>query len=301
MVNGRLRMRAGAAACGLLLDRLVGEPPAAVHPVAAFGRIMERLEQRLYDGSRRAGARYTAAGLAIGYTAGSAFPGAVVVGCVVAGRALRRAATEVRDALASGDLDRARELVPVLVGRDPSLLDHSGLAAAVIESLAENTVDAVVAPVWWALVGGPGAAGAYRAVNTMDAMVGHHSSRYEQFGWASARLDDVANYLPARVTALLVAFVSPGSGSTVRRAVRQHASAHPSPNAGVAEAAFAGALGVEIGGPLRYGDRHEARPRLGWGARPTYDDIDGALAIQSRIETALLAVLFLTFLARRAR
>src|SRR5207237_8243613 len=119
-----------------------------------------------------------------------------------AGRELRTTAARVRDALAAGDLETARALVPALVGRDPTALDASGLAAAVIESLAENTVDAVVAPALWAVAAGaPGALG-YRAVNTMDAMVGHRSARYGRYGWASARLDDAANFVPRRAAAV---------------------------------------------------------------------------------------------------
>jgi len=279
------------AAAGLLADRALGEPPSAVHPVAAFGRVMTALESATYAPTRPAGARYAALGAGLGYGVGMPLPTAVVVGLAAAGNALRAAAVEVRDALVASDLDRARVLVPTLVGRDPTALDASGLAAAVIESLAENTVDAVVAPVWWAVVGGSGAGSAYRAVNTMDAMVGHHSERYEDFGWASARLDDVANFVPARLTALLTACVRPGAAGRIAQAVREHAPAHPSPNAGVAEAAFAGALAVELGGPLRYGARAEDRPRLGVGPRPMVDDIDRAIALASHVELALVGIL----------
>lgn len=301
MVRLALRRRATAVACGLVIDRLAGEPPARVHPVAGFGRAMETFERRFYADSRGAGAIYAASGLALGFAAGSVCPVPIVVACTTAGRELRRVASKVRDAVVSDDLEQARIQVTALVGRDPSMLDHSGLAAAVIESLAENTVDAVVAPVVWALAGGGGAAAAYRALNTMDAMVGHRSARYERFGWASARLDDAANYGPARVTAALVALVRPASAFAVRRAVLQHAPEHPSPNAGVAEAAFAAALGVELGGPLRYGDRHEERPKLGSGARPTVADIDRALALASHVELALLGVLVAVCLAARPR
>ena len=280
------------AAVGLLADRAFGEPPTSVHPVAAFGRLMTSLEDAVYAPTRAAGLRYTALGVGIGYGVGLPLPTAAAVGLAAAGRALRDAATDVRDALVASDLDHARSLVPTLVGRDPSELDASGLSAAVIESLAENTVDAVVAPVWWAVVGGSGAGSAYRAVNTMDAMVGHHSERYEDFGWASARLDDVANYVPARLTALLTACVRPSAAPRVAQAVREHAPLHPSPNAGVAEAAFAAALRVELGGPLRYGTRAEDRPRLGAGPRPEVEDIDRAIALASHVELALAATLF---------
>ena len=297
----RVSDRSGAAAVGLLVDRVAGEPPAPVHPVAAFGRAMGWVERGLYRDSRHAGVAYTATGCALGVLAAATVPAAVVVAGAAAGRELRRTALGIGSALAAGEIERARTLVPALVGRDPSALDVSGLAAAVIESVAENTVDAVVAPVWWASVAGGTGAAVYRALNTMDAMVGHRSPRYERFGWASARLDDVANFVPARVTALLVALLRPGAARAVRRAVRDQAGAHPSPNAGVAEAAFAAVLGRELGGPLRYGDRHEDRPRLGWGPRPTPADIPRAVGLSSQIELALLGALAAGWIAGRTR
>jgi adenosylcobinamide-phosphate synthase len=135
----------------------------------------------------------------------------------------------------------------------------------------------------------------------MDAMVGHRSARYERFGWASARLDDVANFVPARATAVLVTLVRPHAAARIREAVRRDAGAHPSPNAGVAEAAFAGALGVQLGGPVRYGTRTEHRPLLGRGARPDPADIDRAIALASQVELALAGLLFALGLAHRRR
>src|SRR5690606_15478706 len=142
-----------------------------------------------------------------------------------------------------------REALPALVGRDPTHLDASEISAAVIESLAENTVDAVIAPAFWGLIAGAPGAWSYRAVNTMDAMVGHRSDRYLRFGWSSARLDDLANLVPARLTAALVMLCRPRQTRAVTTAVRRDGRKHPSPNAGVAEAAFAAALGVQLGGP----------------------------------------------------
>ena len=282
-------MVSGSAAAGLLADRLLGEPPSEVHPVAAFGTVMTHVERALYRDNRRAGVAYAVVGTAIGAGAGLVMRRrSAAVALAAAGRELRRAAARVRDSLLRDDLDDARANVSALVGRDPSELDASGVSAAVIESLAENSVDAVVAPTMWALAAGaPGALG-YRAVNTMDAMVGHHSPRYEHFGWAAARLDDIANYIPARAAACLVATVRPRRARAVWRAVRTQAVAHPSPNAGVAEAAFAAALGCELGGPLRYGDRPEIRPRLGWGPRPQPTDITRAIALANHVELALL-------------
>ena len=160
-----------------------------------------------------------------------------------------------------------------------------------VESVAENTVDAVVSPALWAVVAGaPGALG-YRAVNTMDAMVGYRSDVYRRFGTASARLDDVANVVPARLTAVLVAAARPGAAGDVWRAVRRDAPAHPSPSGGVVEAAFAAALGVQLGGTSRYGDRVEDRPLLGTGRPVEPADIAAARRLARDVDLLLAALL----------
>jgi hypothetical protein len=173
-------------------------------------------------------------------------------------------------------------------------LDEKEIARAAVESVAENTVDAVIAPALWAAAAGPCGALGYRATNTLDAMVGHRSARYERYGWASARLDDVAGWVPARVTAGLVAAVRPGAAVAVMRAVRRDAPAHPSPNAGVAEAAFAAALGLRLGGTNRYGDLVELRPPLGTGRPPEWPDIARAVQLSADVGLALAAVLTIT-------
>ncbi|UJH69951.1 adenosylcobinamide-phosphate synthase CbiB [Ornithinimicrobium sp. INDO-MA30-4] len=290
---------ARGVAGGLIWDRVLGEPPNGIHPVALFGRAMGWLERRVWADSRLNGLGYAVAGVALGATAGAATRSTTVaVGVSVAGRELRRVAKTIEDALIAGDLNEARRLLPSLVGRDPSGLDESQIAAAVIESLAENMVDAVVAPVWWGLLlGAPGAAG-YRAINTMDAMVGHRSERYENFGRAAARLDDVANLAPARLFALVVALVSPRQAGAIARIVRRDAAAHPSPNAGVAESAVAAALGRQLGGQLRYGSRVEDRPLLGDGPRPGPADVARARELTERVEVALLIGLIAMFPTR---
>lgn len=303
----------GAAAVGVLADRMVGEPPPSFpHPVAVFGSLMSRLEVLGYRDDRLAGALYATAGTGIGAGIGGLAqhlggPFAVVgaTWLATAGRMLEQTARTLGDLLVEDDLDAARALLPSLVGRDPAGLDEAEVARAVVESVAENCVDAVVAPaLWGALAGAPGVLG-HRALNTLDAMVGHHSDRYERFGWASARLDDVAAWAPARLCAVAVAVARPRRARAVLHAVRTQAPAHPSPNAGVAEAAFAAALGVQLGGANRYGDRLEVRAVLGGGPAPGPEDVARAcdlLVDVTRVTAAaLLAVAAASRLARRRR
>ena len=281
-----------AVAIGLVADRVLGERPLRPHPVALFGSAMRAYEHRLYADSRLRGIAHAGAGVTLGLVSGRAVRSTAVATYVAAaGRALGEAAAAVQVALEDGDTERARSLVPALVGRDPAALDEKELARATVESVAENTVDAIVAPALWAaFLGSPGALG-YRAVNTLDAMVGHRSSRYANYGWASARLDDAANWVPARATAALVAAARPRSAMDVWWTVRRDAGAHPSPNAGVAEAAFAAALGVRLGGENRYGDRVEVRPPLGDGRTPEVTDIGRAVRLARDVTWVLAAVL----------
>lgn len=299
---------------GVALDLAVGDPPDRWHPVAWFGAAMAALERRSWRDSRAAGAAHAAAGVMIGAGAGMAAArlgrrarggpataAAVTVAAVVGGRSLDRAAEAIDAALRAGDLDGARRLLPSLVGRDPSQLDAGEVARAVVESVAENTVDAVVAPVMWAAAAGPAGAGAYRAVNTLDAMVGHRSDRYLRFGWASARADDAANLIPARAAAILVAAVRPARAGAVWKAIRRDAPAHPSPNAGVIEAAFAAALGVRLGGTNVYCGRPEARGTLGEGRPVGPGDIRRARALSRDVTVATGALVALTAAAAGRR
>ncbi|MEX2659042.1 MAG: adenosylcobinamide-phosphate synthase CbiB [Acidimicrobiales bacterium] len=291
-----------SVALGLLADRVLGEPPAAVHPVRGFGTAMQAVERRLHRDSRAAGAAHAAIGLGIGALAGGALRSTTVATYVaVAGRMLLETATEIGLALEAGDLDRGRTLLPSLVGRDPTGLDGSELARAVVESVAENTVDAVVAPALWAMVAGAPGALTHRAVNTMDAMVGHRSARYTRYGTAAARLDDAMAWVPARVTAALVAAVRPAAARDVWRIVRRDAPAHPSPSAGVAEAAYAAALGLRLGGTVRYGDRVEQRPHLGDGAPAGPADIALAVRLTNEVTVALAALACLPTVRRWRR
>src|SRR5690606_32400972 len=202
---------------------------------------------------------------------------------VVGGTSLAREARAVGQALEDGDVEAARARLPHLCGRDPQALDADGIARAVVESVAENTSDAVVGALVWGAVGGvPGLLG-FRAVNTLDAMVGHKSPRYRRYGWASARLDDLAGWPGARLTAALAALAGPDPKGALR-AWRADAAKHPSPNAGPVEASFAGALGVRLGGTLSYGGRVEHRPVLnGQGRAVTVPDIERAVRLSRRV------------------
>ncbi len=292
--------RAMGAAAGILVDRLAGEPPAAAHPVVAFGAAMRGIEGRLWRDDRVLGSVYALAGVSVGVGAGALLGSTgAATALAVGGRALASSAIALQTALADDDLERARMLLPALVGRDPETLDAKAMARAVVESVAENTVDAVVAPVLWAGVAGAAGALGYRAVNTLDAIVGHRSSRYARFGWASARTDDLAGWVPARVTVALVVAVRPRSAEAVWRAVQHDAPSHPSPNSGVAEAAFAAALGLRLGGPSSYEGRVELRPSLGAGRPAEPADIARAVHLSTDVSLALAATLAAVGLAGR--
>jgi adenosylcobinamide-phosphate synthase len=280
--------------------------PSRWHPVAGFGRIAGSLERVTWADDRRTGAAYTAALAggtgALGLLAdratrrrpiARALLTAAVTWAVVGGRSLGREAVRVHAHLGRDDLPAARQQLTHLVGRDPSRLDAADISRATVESVAENTSDAVVAPLLAGAVGGIGGLVAYRAANTLDAMVGHRSERYERFGWASARLDDVLNLAPSRLSALLAAVLAPlvgGRRTQAFEAWTRDGRRHPSPNAGPVEAAFAGALGVRLGGTNVYGSRVEHRPTLGRGRAPVVDDIDRSVRLADAVALGALAV-----------
>lgn len=297
--------RALGLVLGFAADRVLGDPQRW-HPVAGFGQAAARLERTTWADDRRRGVVHVA--LLVGGAAalGTAVPGgalttAVATWAVLGGRSLDREAAAVDRLLADGDLPAARQRLTHLVGRDTTTLDASEVARATIESLAENTSDAVVAPlVWGAVAGTPGLL-AYRAANTLDAMVGHRSARYERFGWAAARLDDLLNLPGSRLTATLVVLLGDDRRGAVR-AWRRDAGGHPSPNAGPVEAAFAGALGIRLGGVNTYRGRVEDRHVLGDGPPAAQHDIARArrLALQVGVG-ALIATAPIAVLRRRPR
>lgn len=267
----------------------------------------------MYAPTRAAGARYAALAVGVPVLAATALSVAtrrrpvaraalvaMTTWTVLGGRSLRRQAGALARSLQAGDLAAARCRLPNLAGRDPAALDERELTRATIESVAENTSDAVVAPLFWgALAGLPGLVG-YRAVNTLDAMVGHRTPRYADFGTAAARADDVANLVPSRLTAL--AFVA-GAPLVGGRRLRtgwiwfRDGNRHPSPNAGQCEAAMAGALGVRLGGRNVYFGRAEERPTLGDGRSPEPADIYRAIRLSAAASAMAVSVAVLRALS----
>jgi len=305
VVSPRWPGRAWGAAAALALDQALGEPPVPDrwHPVSLFGSGVAALERRLYDDRPGPGAVLAGAGVGAAALAGALLRSPAAAGYLACGgRALHDAAAAVGRALGDGDLAEARNLLPSLVGRDPAGLDEAGIARAVVESVAENTTDAIVAPALWTLAAGAAGAFVHRAGDTLDSMVGYRDRTYRRFGTAAARLDDALAWAPARATAGLVALARPRRAGEVARAVRQDAPAHPSPNAGVAEAAFAAALDLQLGGGRnRYGDVMEARAPLGRGRAPEAADIPAAVALSRDVTWLLAGMLAAGGLAGRAR
>jgi adenosylcobinamide-phosphate synthase len=291
---------------GYLADLALADPRAG-HPVAGFGAAATSVERFTYRDTRVGGVLHVAVlvgavslfGAALQRSARRYGPlGQVVVTAAatwiaLGGTSLARIGSEMGELLGRDDLDDARRLLPSLCGRDPAQLGPAGLTRAAVESIAENTSDAHVAPLLWAVVGGvPGVLG-YRAVNTLDAMIGHRSPRYARFGWAAARLDDAANYVAARVTAALTVACAGTIGGSPSGAVTAwygDAGRHPSPNAGVVEAAFAGALGVQLGGLTRYHYELQLRPTLGDGPPPTVTDVHRAVRLSRAVQAAAALV-----------
>ncbi|OBB59481.1 adenosylcobinamide-phosphate synthase [Mycobacterium sp. 852013-51886_SCH5428379] len=311
--------RALGIAAGFVADAVLGDPRRG-HPVAGFGSAAAALERTTYADSRTAGALHTGALLTALAVAGvtaerwAARRGVVSTAAVTAvatyvalgGTSLSSVGSQMSGLLEGGDSDGARGLLPSLCGRDPAALDAEGLARAAAESIAENTSDAHVAPlVWAALAGVPGVL-VYRGANTLDAMIGNRSPRYARFGWAAARCDDVLNLLPARVTGLVTVGCAPligGSSGAALTAWRRDARRHPSPNAGVAEASFAGALGVRLGGPTQYAHQLEIRPTLGDGPAPRVADLRRAVRLSQAVQIAagVLAVVGVSAAGRTGR
>jgi adenosylcobinamide-phosphate synthase len=268
------------------------------HPVTWIGALIGLLDRRLNRGGgwrrRLAGLVTVAIVLAVAVLPALALQavlpdglaglvlGALAAWPLVAARSLHDHVAAVARPLAGGDDVAARSAVAMIVGRDPARLDRGGIARAALESLAENASDGVVAPLFWGVVAGLPGIAAYKALNTMDSMIGHRSVRYEDFGKAAARLDDLANLIPARLTAVCIA-VSSGRPGRSLTAMWRDAGRHRSPNAGWPEAAMAGALGIRLSGPRVYGDRVSDEPWLNADAPdPDGGDVVRGLAVYRR-------------------
>ncbi len=313
-----IHRRGASLAAALLVDTLVGEPPEAVHPTCLMGRAVLEFERRALafkDASRE---RLAGLLLAVALPATSFVLARVAVrlapkrlrlpfevgllSTALSMRGLARAALAVERELESGDLITARARVGEFVGRDTERLSPNEVARAAVESVAENTSDGVVAPMLYGLLCGAPGALAYKAINTLDSMVGHPQPPYEALGWAPARLDDLANLLPARLTALLSATVSGSARDVVATltAARRYGPLTKSPNAGWAEASFAGALGLSLGGANSYGGVLRKGPILGDGRPPEPSDIRRAVRLMHRT-CLLVAGLALFFALTRGR
>lgn len=272
----------------VLLDLLLGDPCRLPHPVIGIGRLISFVEaplRRAFKSERLGGIVLLC--LTMGITclagalllAGSALVHAALREVVavylswtcLAARSLHKESATVVEALQQGDLPEARHRLSHIVGRDTQDLDEQGIIRGVVETVAENTSDGVIAPLLCLMLGGPLLGLAYKAVNTLDSMVGYKNDRYLLFGWASARCDDLANYLPARLTGLLMVAAAPFVGLSSRyawRIMRRDGRNHSSPNSGIPEAAAAGAIGVQLGGLNYYFGKPVAKPTIGDPVRP---------------------------------
>jgi adenosylcobinamide-phosphate synthase len=308
----------------LVIELALGYPAklfAAIgHPVTWIGALINWLERRLNrthwrDGARKAGGVLTlivlllvAGGIGYGIQHWLGYGWAMIVTALIASALLaqRSLATHVKavaQAIEGDGLAGGRCAVSMIVGRDPEQLDEPAVCRAAIESLAENFSDGIVAPALWLAVGGLPGGAAYKAVNTADSMIGHKNARYRDFGWASARFDDLINLPASRLTASLVilaAAILPGcSPAGAWKAVRRDAGKHRSPNAGWPEAAFAGALGLALNGPRSYGGVQVNDAFMGEGGRreATSADIRRALRLYWTADLLMVALAALIALA----
>lgn len=272
-----------------MLDAVFGDPHWFPHPVRAIGWFIQRAESVLRSFSKRSKSKRIA-GVALvlltivlvyalsHYLLLTAFRMSWYFGFILsaflayttlAARSLADAAQAVLRRLDAGDIVGARSELSLIVGRDTQYLDEQEITRAVVETVAENASDGVIAPLFYLAMGGPALSLAYKAVNTLDSMIGYKNETYIDFGWAAARLDDAANYLPARITAVLICFASQGASllSPVYKQawhiMLRDGRKHPSPNSGYPEAAMAGALGIRLGGPSVYGGKPSHKPYLG--------------------------------------
>ncbi|MBI5492700.1 MAG: cobalamin biosynthesis protein CobD [Deltaproteobacteria bacterium] len=305
---------------GVILDLVIGDPERLPHPVRWIGRLIGLLENLLRRPAptpkkeRLAGvtlgvitvsATYGAALLALYFAYSLSTPlyflvSTYLVWSCLSIKSLRTEAREVAGLVTGGTLNEARSRLSRIVGRDTGGLTEEGVLRATVETVSENTSDGIVAPLFYLALGGPALMLAYKAVNTLDSMVGYKNERYIDFGRFSARLDDFANYLPARITALLMVCASFILGYNWIKSFKvliRDGRAHPSPNAGFPEAAVAGALSIRLGGGADYGGVFQPKPFIGEGdgAAITVKDVDSSVRIMG---VSSLIMVFLTFVFR---
>jgi len=297
----------------LAIDALIGWPDALYrkigHPVTWLGKLISHMDKSLnrmewHPPTRRLMGLLTAAFIIlICIVSGQIIQNAVGQGILgflisvllawplLASRSLYSHVKDVAQPLELMDLRSAREAVSMIVGRDPKQLDTAGVGRAAIESLAENTSDGVVAPIFWGLIFGLPGILAYKAINTMDSMIGYKTPKHLDFGWAAARIDDLANWVPARLTGLIIAMMS-GTPNTAFQTIRRDAGKHRSPNAGWPESAMAAALGVRLSGPRSYHDKQTNDPWLYAEGRDVEgSDVTRALAVFKRSMFCLAGLL----------
>jgi len=304
-------------ALALLLDLTLGDPRWLPHPVVMIGRLINALEKLLRKtmrNERLAGVLLllltvscTAAttwlaiwGSSKIYPLASLLVSALLSSTCLAARSLQRESALVANALDSGDIATARVKLSYIVGRDTENLDEPEIWRALIETVAENTTDGIIAPLFWLALGGPVAGMAFKAVSTLDSMVGYKNERYLHLGWASARMDDVVNFIPARLTAFLMIIAAPLTGLSLRNAatiaLRDRLN-HPSPNSAHPESAAAGALGIRLGGSSTYGGRESIKQFIGDPLHPIDGQAYRRMIRLMFVTTLLMAVISLATVA----
>lgn len=294
----------------VILDGFIGDPRWLPHPVRGMGALIAALDRRLNKGRARRmkgilavivviGIVYALsfALVALSYRLSTVFGVIVEAVCIfttIAAKSLREAAWGVLVPLEKGEIQTARKELSMIVGRDTEALDEPEIVRACVETVAENTSDGVTAPLFYALIGGAPLALVYRAINTCDSMLGYKNETYREFGWASARLDDVLNYVPARLTAWVMLLANSRSLRRHARLLLRDARKHPSPNSGWGEAAMAAILGVQLGGTNTYGGVISERPKIGDAVHAlTKEHIRQAVSVMWRTLFAFVLLLLI--------
>ncbi len=287
-------------AIAFVLDILIGDPRWLPHPVRIMGKFIEYLEillRKVFRSERTAGIFLTGIMvmgsylitfkiISIFYGFGKVWGISVSILIIFYSLSIRDLLNETRgvlNALKSGNLPKARSSLSRIVGRDTHNLSEQQITTGCIETSAESSVDGIIAPLFYAFIGGPALAMAYKSINTLDSMVGYKNEKYNNFGWASAKLDDVANFIPARIAAIILpisSFICGADFSNSIRIVKRDGQKHPSPNSGIPEAAIAGALKIRLGGPSVYNGIPSDKPFIGDPINNIdFDDISNTIRI----------------------